>query len=38
MLKELKPNYSNPVVALVTRKKLTQESELGLDEDDEHFV
>ena len=36
MLKELKPNHSNPVVALVTRKKLTQESQL--DEDGEQFV
>ena len=38
MLKELKPNHRNPVVALVTRKKLTQESQLGLDEDGEQFV
>ena len=36
MLKELKKSY-NPVVALVTRKKITQESDIG-DEDGEHFV
>lgn len=36
MLKELKESY-NPVVALVTRKKITQESDIGC-EDGEHFV
>ena len=36
MMKELKRSY-NPVVALVTRKKITQESDLG-DGNGEHFV